>query len=168
MQQNAVSLDACGVTVPLGSRTREHMEPLEFRSRIDPLLAGLVFAPILGVIGLVVQRALVRGQSPSTVTVATLALSIGVIGWIFATTSYRFAERELVVTSGPLRVRVPFDKILRVTRTRSVLSAPALSLQRLEIVYEKHRTVVISPQDEARFLATLHERAPRADLPEAT
>ncbi len=144
------------------------MNPLEFRSRIDPLLAGLVVAPILGVIGLVVQRALVHGQSPSTVTVATLALSIGVIGWIFATTSYRFAEHELVVTSGPLRVRVPFDKILRVTRTRSVLSAPALSLQRLEIVYEKHRTVVISPQDEAKFLATLHERAPRADLPETT
>ena len=144
------------------------MDPMEFRSRIDPILAGFVFVPILGVMGLVVQRALMRGQSPGIVTVATLALSIGVIAWIFATTSYRFAERELVVKSGPLRVRVPFDKILRVTRTRSVLSAPALSLQRLEIVYEKHRTVVISPQDEARFLATLRERAPSADFPAGT
>ena len=144
------------------------MDSLEFRSRIDPLLAGLVFLPIFGVVGLIVYRALVRGQSPGGVTIATLALSIGVIGWIFATTSYRFAERELVVKSGPLRVRVPFDTILRVTRTRSLLSAPALSLQRLEIVYEKHRTVVISPQDDQGFLASLRERAPGADLPAET
>ena len=144
------------------------MDQLEFRSRIDPLLASLVFLPTLGVVGLVVYRALVRGQSPSAVTIATLALSIGVVGWIFTTTSYHFAARELVVKSGPLRVRVPFDAILRVTRTRSVLSAPALSLQRLEIVYEKHRTVVISPHDEQGFLASLRERAPMADLPVGT
>jgi Bacterial PH domain len=103
------------------------MDPLVFRSRIDPLLAAFVVVPIGGVIGLVVQRVIVRGQSPSAVTVGALVLSIGLVAWIFATTSYRFTERELVVQSGPLRVRVPFDTIRRVTRTRSFLSAPALS-----------------------------------------
>ena len=141
------------------------MDSLEFRSRIDPLLASMVLLPMLGVIGLVVHRVFVRGQSLSVVTIATLALSIAVVGWIFATTSYHFAARELVVKSGPLRVRVPFDTILRVTRTRNVLSAPALSLRRLEIVYKRNRTVVISPHDEQGFLAALRARAPRAELP---
>jgi uncharacterized membrane protein YdbT with pleckstrin-like domain len=141
------------------------MDSLVFRSRIDPLLAGLVFAPILLVLGLMVQRLVVRGQWPGTVTLATLVLSIGIVGWIFATTSYRFAESELVVQSGPLRVRVPFAQVRRVTRTRSVLSAPALSLRRLEITYGSHSAVVISPEDEARFLATLRERSPDAELP---
>jgi hypothetical protein len=142
------------------------MDPLEFRSRIDPLVAGLVVAPIVGVIGLIVQRAIVRGQLPSVVTVASLVFSIGLLAWMFATTKYRFVERDLVVRAGPLRVTVPIDTIRRVTRTRSVLSAPALSLQRLEIVYGKHGVVVISPKDEGRFLAALHERAPNAELPE--
>jgi hypothetical protein len=97
------------------------MDLLVFRSRIDPLLAAFVVVPIGGVIGLVVQRVIVRGQSPSAVTVGALVLSIGLVAWIFATTSYRFTERELVVQSGPLRVRVAFDTIRRITRTRSVL-----------------------------------------------
>lgn len=141
------------------------MDQSVFRSRIDPLLVGLVFLPVLLVSGLMLQRAVARGQWPGPVTIATVALSVGLVGWIFATTKYRFTERELVVQSGPLRIRVPLAQIHRVTRTRSVLSAPALSLQRLEIIYEKHKVVVISPKDESEFLAMLQAKAPNAELP---
>lgn len=80
----------------------------------------------------------------------------------------RFMERDLLVQSGPMRVRVPLAKVHRVTSTRSVLCAPALSLQRLEISYDQHGTVVISPNDEPRFLAMLQERALSAELPAGT
>jgi hypothetical protein len=141
------------------------MDPQVFRSRIDPLLAALVFVPVLVVCGVVLQRAMARGQPPSGVTLATLVLSIGLVVWIFTTTSYRFVDRDLLVQSGPLRVRIPVAQIRRVTRTRSVLSAPALSLQRLEIEYDTHSVVVISPRDETGFLAALKVKVPSAELP---
>ena len=141
------------------------MDPQVFRSRIDPLLAALVFVPVLVACGVVLQRSVARGQPPSGVTLATLVLSVGLVAWIFTTTTYRFVEGVLLVQSGPMRVRVPVAQIRRVTRTRSVLSAPALSLQRLEIEYDKHSVVVISPQDEAGFLAALKVKAPSAELP---
>ena len=141
------------------------MDPQVFRSRIDPLLAALVIVPVLVACGVVLQRAAARGQPPSGVTLATLVLSVGLVAWIFTTTSYRFVDHDLLVQSGPMRVRVPVAQIRRVTRTRSVLSAPALSLQRLEIEYDTHRFVVISPKDEAGFLAALKVNAPSAELP---
>lgn len=136
-----------------------------FRSRIDPLFAVLLFVPILGVCGLVLQKTLRSGQPVSVTALVTIALSLGFVVWIFAATSYRFTESQLLVQSGPFRTRVPVEKIRRVTRTRTVVSAPALSLQRLEITYDKGSTVVISPKDEAGFLAVLKTNAPDAELP---
>jgi hypothetical protein len=146
---------------PSGGR----VDAVTFRSRIDLGLAALIFGPLIAACGLVLQRAVARGQIPSMITVGTLAASIGLVAWIFATTAYRLTERELLVTSGPLRVRVPLAEIRRVTRTHSLLSAPALSLQRLEIAYATHGLVVISPKDEAAFLATLKAKAPGVELP---
>lgn len=139
-----------------------------FRSRIDPLLACLVIAPMVLASVLVVQRAAARGQRPGAVAIATLTGSIALVAWIFATTAYRLSDRELLVTSGPLRVRVPLAQIQRITHTRSLLSAPALSLDRLEISYGKGKVVVISPKDRAAFLAAVSARAPQAQMPKGS
>jgi hypothetical protein len=107
------------------------MDTIVFRSRIDLLLAGLVLVPLLLAVALAAQRAVARGQRPNAVVLATLLGSVALVVWIGATTAYRLTDRELLVSSGPLRVRVPLAQIQRITRTRSVLSAPALSLVRL-------------------------------------
>jgi len=73
-----------------------------------------------------------------------------------------------LVTSGPLRVRVPLAQIQRITPTRSVRSAPTLSLDRLEITYGKGQVVIISPKDHAAFFAAVAARAPQAQLPAGT
>ena len=141
------------------------MDIIVFRSRVDPLLAGLVIVPVVVTALLVVQRAAARGQRPGAVAFATLTGSIGLIAWIFATTAYRLTNHELLVFLGPLWVRVPLAQIQRITRTRSVLSAPALSLDRLEIAWGNGQTVVISPNDHAAFFATAAAPAPQAQLP---
>ena len=141
------------------------MDALVFRSRIDLLLAAAVIGPVCLATGLVVRRSLASGQAPGGVALAVLGLSVGLVAWIFASTSYRFTDDALLVQSGPMRVKVPLTTIRRVTRTSSILSAPALSLRRLEITYGSGRVIVISPNDEAGFLAALQLRVPAADVP---
>ena len=55
------------------------MDTIVFRSRIDPLIAGLVIVPVVVTTALVVQRAAARGQWPGAVSIATLTGSIGLV-----------------------------------------------------------------------------------------
>jgi len=48
------------------------------------------------------------------------------------------------------------------TAPRNPLSSPALSLDRLEIVYGSRR-IPISPEEKQRFLAELHARCPHLE-----
>jgi hypothetical protein len=49
---------------------------------------------------------------------------------------------------------VPIDSIEKVEATRSPLSSPALSLDRLRINYGKRR-IMVSPSDRAGFLRAI-------------
>lgn len=140
------------------------MDALVFRSRIDPLLAAVIVLPIVGLLGVVVYRSAARGAAPDPILLATFAISLGGIAWMVLTTSYRFADKELDVRSGPQHIRVPLAQIHRVTRSRSLMSAPALSLNRLEIAYGKDKRVLISPHDESAFLTMLKKKAPQATV----
>ncbi len=141
------------------------MSTLTFRSRVDPLLAALIFVPMALGFAMLIARAFSNNKSLGIVAPIVFGFAIGLVVWIYADTSYRITDTDLLVRSGPLRVSVPLAQIRRVTRTRSVLSAPALSMNRLEITYAKAGVVVISPKDDAGFLAALKERAPGAELP---
>lgn len=49
--------------------------------------------------------------------------------------------------------------------TRTPITAPALSLQRLEIQFFSWRaSIVVSPKDREEFLQLLQERCPRAEI----
>ncbi|MES3033811.1 MAG: PH domain-containing protein [Gemmatimonadota bacterium] len=134
------------------------MDALVFRSRIDPWLAALTFGPVVIVGALGIRRAIVAQRAPSLALAATLGIAIALLAWIFLDTSYRVTSSDLLVRSGPLRITVPLRDIRGVRRTRSVLSAPALSLRRLEVSAANGRVVVISPADEVGFLTALRDR----------
>jgi Bacterial PH domain len=53
---------------------------------------------------------------------------------------------------------IPLRDIRAITRTRDPRTAPALSLQRLRIDYGVGRCVMVSPREEAQFLADLRAR----------
>jgi Bacterial PH domain len=98
-----------------------------------------------------------------TVSVITTAL----VMWMALETSYTMTETELAIRGGPVRLRMPLASICRMRRSHTLIAAPALSLRRLEIDYGTDGLVVISPANEAEFLAMLHERVPAAALPAA-
>lgn len=74
-------------------------------------------------------------------------------------TSYTLKETSLRIRCGPFRWQVPYESIQSVTRSRTLLSGPALSLDRLAISCTgRWLPVVISPDDHQRFFADLAER----------
>jgi hypothetical protein len=85
--------------------------------------------------------------------VASLAI-VALIGSMLVGTHYTVAGDTLRVACGPFRWKVPIDAIQSVEATRSPLSSPALSLDRLRIHYGKRR-IMVSPSDKAGFLKAI-------------
>lgn len=67
---------------------------------------------------------------------------------------YWIADSVLHVRASFFRWKIPVDSIISVTPSRSLLSAPALSFDRLAILHERG-TVLISPKRRADFLSDL-------------
>jgi Bacterial PH domain len=73
---------------------------------------------------------------------------------LLRSTYYLIDGDTLVIRSSFLKWRVPIAKIHSVTPTRSPVSSPALSLDRLAILYDGKR-ILVSPQDKRRFIEAL-------------
>lgn len=92
------------------------------------------------------------------VTVAVLLLGAALPWWILASTRYTVSDESLLIRSGPFRWTVPLRDIVSITETRSPLSSPALSLDRLRIERTGGRPILISPSHRQRFLEDLRAR----------
>jgi hypothetical protein len=88
------------------------------------------------------------------------------IGWIWFGTGYGISDVELKIRCGPFRQTIPLQEIKEVKRTRSPLSSPACSLDRMEIKYGKSKRVMISPADKENFIKTIIEKSPSIQLDE--
>ena len=127
-----------------------------FRSKVDwwiRILLGLAIA------GLFVACATVilEGVDPvgTTITILSCIAGLALIVWVLVGTVYKIERGTLIVRSGPMRWKIPIDEITSVEATRSPLSSPALSLDRLRIRYGKRRRIMISPADKAGFLRAI-------------
>ena len=92
-------------------------------------------------------------------------LLTGFIGWIWFGTYYRLDDSSLVARCGPFRWRVELSDIRAVRRSRSPVSAPALSMDRLEILGGSALPLLVSPLDHAAFIEELRRVAPHVELP---
>lgn len=81
---------------------------------------------------------------------------------------YEITTTTLEIRSGILlHYKIPLSSIVLVVPTRSPLSSPAWSLDRLKIDYVKNskkRVIMISPKDKKTFLLELAERTPSLKL----
>ena len=87
--------------------------------------------------------------------VVTALLIVALIGSLLIGTHYTVDGNTLRVVSGPFRWKVPIDQIQSVEATRSPLSSPALSLDRLRIRYGTNRQIMVSPADRRGFLRAI-------------
>ena len=132
------------------------MAAKRFNSKIDRWIFVLLIVVIIVQIVAVGSAALQAGDP--LVTTGMIFLMIGVAGlmvWLLLGTHYTVDRGVIRIVSGPFRWKVPVDKITSVTATKSPLSSPALSLDRICIRYGKRRRIMISPADRAGFLTAI-------------
>lgn len=132
------------------------MEPQLFPSRRSASLGAILWTPLLA--GLVMS-----GLVRSWVAVVALAVTAMVVGTIWFGTVYEIRGRFLEIRIGPVRMPArDLASLRRVRRSRSLVAAPANSLDRLELEFGEGETLLVSPHRESLFLDELRALAPSA------
>jgi hypothetical protein len=98
-----------------------------------------------------------EGRDPveTTAIILLCLLVIMLFVWVMVGTVYKVDRGILKIASGPFRWKVPLDQIHSVEATKSPLSSPALSMDRIRIRYGKNRRIMVSPADKAGFLKAI-------------
>lgn len=68
---------------------------------------------------------------------------------------YKIKNKTLIIIYGPFSKKIDINQITTIRHSKSILSAPALSLERLEINTNKFDTILISPKEKELFMETL-------------
>ena len=129
---------------------------MHFRSKVDTWLLVTLTVGAVVMVATVVGLTVFGGAPPFLLL---LLAAPALIVWTLTSTSYDVTDTTLRVRSAFIRRSVPLSSIRSVRTTRSVLSAPALSLYRLEVQHASGR-VVVSPRDQAGFVKAIRDRVP--------
>ena len=130
---------------------------MRFESKRDGWIIGLLrVIPV--VVLLVIGDAwyLTHGNLRGPIAGAFLLLLVELFFFetVLRSTYYVIEGETLIIRSSFITWRVPIRDIRSVTRTRSALSSPALSLDRLRIDYGG-KWILVSPVERERFVAML-------------
>lgn len=132
-----------------------------FTSKIDFWLAFLILGSSLLLVLVPVWEWMYNNSSVrriifiSLFTIPTALLLLV----LFFNIKYTLTADTLLVKNGFSTQSISLKDITNITPTSSTLSAPALSLDRIEIRYEGG-SIVISPKDKDRFYHAIQERVP--------
>ena len=86
-------------------------------------------------------------------------LTILFIIYMYLSTIYKIINNEeLVVKVGFLmNIKIDIKKIVEIKKTKSMISSPAWSLNRIEIFYNKYDSVIILPKNQTEFIQDLQK-----------
>ncbi|MDA3130287.1 hypothetical protein GJS40_09580 [Aliibacillus thermotolerans] len=96
---------------------------------------------------------LITYKSISGYIIAALILTL--LLWIWFGTGYRVGREFLKVRYGPFKSKIKIKEIKRIRRTKNPFTAPALSVDRLEILFNKYDVINISPKSESKLIHSL-------------
>ena len=137
------------------SRGSRVSDTQEFSSKRDPWLVAVLLVAVICMASGALALALAR-PAPTWLAMSVSALlffaAVFVI-WVVSATSYRISATTLLIRCGPLRRTLDLDEVGEITPSHDLLAGPALSLDRLRVVYRGSKTgVLVSPLDRDRFL----------------
>jgi len=113
-----------------------------------------LFLPIAGV--LMALSVLISLQDNAWPGLAIVLLSFGFILHLFLNTHYTIENNQLTIVCGFIyRKQLDIAAITGISASNNILSSPATSLDRLEIVWGKHQKVLVSPKNKTEFLSHL-------------
>ena len=128
-----------------------------FKSKIDKwLLICLILSIVACLLGTSVMLA-EGGTLYTSIAVITIIAGAGFPLWVFISTKYIVRKAELKIVSGPFSWVIPIKSIKSVEETQSTITGPALSFDRLEIIYGEDKAIIVSPVDKMQFIQKLEE-----------
>lgn len=116
-----------------------------FKSKIDGWFGLILVYPIFLCI-----KNILEGE---WIGLIGLAVVVGLILVFSKTTRYIITENQLIIKSTWIvNEKIDISKITKIEKSNSVLSSPALSLDRIRIRYNKFDEVLISPKEKKEFI----------------
>jgi hypothetical protein len=120
-----------------------------FKSKLGPELV----IPISLILGGISVLFIAKGIWPGILIIAGVS---AFIMHTFMTTEYIIDQGKLQVKSGLFFNKlVDIQSIRKIVETKTPLSSPALSIDRIEVFYNKFDSVIISPKDKREFIEKL-------------
>ncbi len=129
-----------------------------YRSKLDVWLAAVALAAAAVIVAWGLLPLLARQAWGHAAVVAGMMVLLAALMYPL---HYALVDGELVVRSGVQRWRVPLADIISVRPVVNFVASPALSLDRLEILYVENgleQSILISPEHQDEFLLDLVRR----------
>lgn len=125
-----------------------------FKSKVDIWMAIIfIFVPISMIYGVITE--------PSAVLLLVTAFIIVLLCILFFGTKYVIENDDLIVYGGIYKKRIPIKQIRSLRPSKNPLSAPAMSIDRIEITFDPHiQIILVSPKDKELFVKKLLEINP--------
>lgn len=120
----------------------------------------------------VIPLSIILGGIAALFIVNKIWPGLAVILLVIIFVAYTLASTRYTLNGSTLRIRcglffdrtIDIPKITSVKTIHNAMSAPAASLDRMEIRYAAHETVLISPVDKTAFLTDLKRINPKIDV----
>jgi hypothetical protein len=132
-----------------------------YYSKIDAWIAVLLVCAAVGLLAAGILPAVLQHDYRGLTPIGIMLVVAFTLMWPLY---YEITDAELIVRSGWVRWRIPLESILRVRPSNAAWSSPALSLDRLEVLYEKKgvwKKILVSPKDKENFLLDLRAHVPQ-------
>ena len=121
---------------------------MQFKSKKDLWLGLLLWISMLvGSIAAIIDR--------NNLVILIMFLSLLLVAVIWFGTAYYIADDMLEIRVGPFSNKIDIREIKSIEDSRNPLSSPALSLDRIKIVYGHSRVALISPKEKDLFIEEL-------------
>ncbi|RWZ54527.1 hypothetical protein EQV77_14755 [Halobacillus fulvus] len=85
---------------------------------------------------------------------------LGGMTWIWFRTGYCVENGKLTIRFGPFKRSIDSRDIIKISNERSIVTAPALSIDRLSILYGNYQVIGISPKNKEEFIHLLTSENP--------
>ena len=133
-----------------------------FKSKIDWWLGLLLLLLPIGAVVPVATLYLNNDPSAYLGWISVIIMAV-IYGGLLFPLYYELEAENVLIRFGLVRIRIPYQKIKKVVPTRSILSSPALSLDRLHID-TAGMGAMISPKNKQEFLQELAKKTDHLQL----
>lgn len=133
-----------------------------FESKKDLFLSLIfLFGFLVGAGGIVIDI-LDPDTEVDLLTYITTTAILGFLLWVYFFTYYELTNKGLRVVCGPYRRMITYEKITGVEASRTLVSGPALSLDRVKVTTTGMLPIIISPLEKEKFIKKLEEKLAKA------